>query len=157
DAVDLLVELVDLLGIVHGAELGTAHGAEFGLFVVVVRQGLVVHGTRGLGIEGEGKLLFPVEGVTSVAERVVTILGSGPVAGDVRRVRRDLVGDDPVLHVLFIGQAQVLLGRNVTEHGSAVPADHRGADGRSDVVIVGSNVSNERPQRVKRRAVTPLN
>ena len=48
---------------------------------------------------------------------------------------RDLVGDDAGLHVLAIGQPQVLLGRHVAQHGSAVPADHGRADGRRDVVV----------------------
>ncbi len=42
---------------------------------------------------------------------------------------RDLVGDHALLHVLAIRQAEVFLRRHVAEHGGAVPADHRRADG----------------------------
>ena len=37
-------------------------------------------------------------------------------------VRRELVGDHPGLHVVTVGQAEVFLGRDVAEHGGAVPS-----------------------------------
>ena len=73
--------------------------------------------------------------------------------GQVRRVRRDLVGDDAVLDVLPVRQAQVLLGRDVAEHGRAVPADHGRADGRRDVVVARRDVGHQRPERVEGRLV----
>ena len=71
-------------------------------------------------------------------------------------VRRDLVGDDAVLHVLVVGQSEVLLGRDVAEHRRAVPADHRRANRRGDVVVAGRDVGHQRPQGVERRAVAQL-
>src|SRR6266446_6074174 len=47
--VDLLIVLIHLRGIIHRAEFGTAHGAEGRLFVVIVRQGFIVHRARRLG------------------------------------------------------------------------------------------------------------
>ena len=78
---------------------------------------------------------------------------AGAMAGDVGGVGGDLVGDDAVLHILLVGQAEVLLGRDVAEHRRAVPADHRRADGRGDVVVAGSDVGDQRAERVERRAV----
>jgi hypothetical protein len=49
--------------------------------------------------------------------------------GEVGGVGGDLVGDDALLHVVAVGQAEVLLGRDVAEHRRAEAADHRGADG----------------------------
>src|SRR3546814_18991051 len=71
--------------------------------------------------------------------------------GQVGRVRGDLVGHDPVAHVLAVGQAQVLLGRHVTEHGGAVPADHRRADRGGDVVVARRDVGVQRAEGVERR------
>src|ERR1700761_6637912 len=72
--VNLLVELVHLARPVHGAELWSAHGAEGGFLVVVIGKRLVVHGAGGFGIEREGELLLPVEGVPGVADGVVAVL-----------------------------------------------------------------------------------
>src|SRR5579864_9466145 len=103
DAVDLPVVFVHLRGIIHGAEFGAAHGAEGGFLVVIVRQGLIVHGACSFGIERERELLFPVKFVAGVAQSVVAVAGAGTSAGDVGSVRGDLVGDDAVLHVLLVG------------------------------------------------------
>ena len=55
-----------------------------------------------------------------------------------------------------LGKPEVLFGRDVAEHGGAVPADHGGADGGGDVVVAGSDVGDERPERVERRLVAEL-
>jgi hypothetical protein len=62
----------------------------------------------------------------------------------------------PVLHVVLVRQAQVLLGRDVAEHGGAVPADHRRADAAGDVVVARRDVGGQRAQRVERRLVAPV-
>src|SRR5215510_14952809 len=66
DPVDLFVELVDFLRVVHGAE--------FGFFVVIIGQGLIVHGARGLRIQRERELFLPVKRVARVAEGIVAVL-----------------------------------------------------------------------------------
>src|SRR5262249_58850647 len=93
-AVDFFVVIIDLAGIIHGAEFGAAHRAERGFFVVVVGQGFVVHGAGRLGIEREGELLLPIEFVAGVAERVVAVLRPGAMARDIGGVGRGFVGDD---------------------------------------------------------------
>ena len=50
----------------------------------------------------------------------------------------------------------MLLRRDVAEHRRAVPADHRGADGRRKVVVARRDVGRQRPERVERRLVAPL-
>ena len=50
----------------------------------------------------------------------------------------------------------MLLGGHVTEHGRAVHADHRGPDGRGDVVVARGDVGGERAQCVERRLVAHL-
>src|SRR5216684_7316980 len=101
----LLVVFVHLGGIIHRAEFGAAHGAEGGFFVVVVGEGFVVHGAGGFGVERECELFFPVEFVAGVAEGIVAVAGAGASACDVGGVRGNLVGDDAVFHVFFVGQA----------------------------------------------------
>jgi hypothetical protein len=56
------------------------------------------------------------------------ILGAGVALGEVGGVGGDLVGDHALLDVLAVGQAEVLLGRDVAEHRRADGADHRRAD-----------------------------
>ena len=151
-----LVVLIDFLRVIHGAELRSAHRAEFRFFVIVVGQGLIVHGARGFRIERQGKLLFPVEFVAGIAQGVVAISRAGTMPGNIRSVSGDLVGDDAVFHVLFVGQAQMLFGRYVAEHGRAVPADHGRADGRGDVVVAGGDVGDQRPKRIERSRMAQL-
>ncbi len=71
--------------------------------------------------------------------------------GEVGGVRGDLVGDNARLHVVAVGQAQMLLRRHVAEHGGAEPADHGRADAGRDVVVARRDVGRERAQRIERR------
>ena len=75
------------------------------------------------------------------------------MAGNVGGVGGDLVGDDPLPHVVQIGQAQVLLGGHVAEHSRPVPGCHSGADGAGDVVVARRHVGHHRPQHVERGLV----
>ena len=71
--------------------------------------------------------------------------------GEVGGMGGDLVGDHAVLDVVAVRQAEMLLRRDVAEHGGAEPADHGGADGRGDVVIARRDIGDQRPKRVERR------
>ena len=108
------------------------------------------------GSSAEVELVLPAELEAGLAQRVVAVLGAGVALGQVGGVGGDLVGDDAVLDVLLVRQAQVLLGRDVAEHGAAVPADHGRADGAGDVVVAGGDVGGQRAERVERRLVAPL-
>src|SRR5579859_1780185 len=152
----LLVVLIHLGRIVHRAEFGATHGAEGGFFVVVVGQGFVVHGAGGFRIEREGELFFPVELVAGVAEGVVAVAGAGASTGDVRGMGGNLVGDDSVFHVFFVGQPEMFFRRDVAEHGSAIPSDHGGADRAGDVVVAGCNVGDQGTEGVEGRFVAVL-
>ena len=72
---------------------------------------------------------FQSKRVAGARKRVVAVAGAGAMARDIGGVRGDLVGDDAGLHVVAVGQAEMLLGRDVAEHRRAVPADHGRADG----------------------------
>ena len=74
----------------------------------------------------------------------------------IRRVGGNFVGDQPLLHVLFVWQPEVLFRRHVAEHGAAEPADHRRADPGSEVVIARRNIGGQRPQGVERCFVAVL-
>src|SRR5690554_2050039 len=50
----------------------------------------------------------------------------------------------------------MLLGRDVTEHGAAEPADHRSAYAAGDVIVTGGDVGGQRPQGIERRLVAAL-
>src|SRR5205085_3354805 len=119
-------------------------------------QGRVVVGAGPFGIEREVELVLPAELEAGLGEGVVPSLGAGVALGQVGGVGGDLVGDHALLHVVAVGEAEVLLGRDVTEHGRAVHPDDGGADGRGDVVVGGGDVGGERAQRVEGRLGAPL-
>src|SRR5690606_3192626 len=121
--------LLDLLADPHAAPVVPAHGAEVGVDVEV----FVVVGTGGVFVVGEFEVLLPVEGRTSLGQFVVPVAGAGDAEGDVGGVGGDLVGDAAFLDVAALGQAQVLLGRDVAEHGGPVIRDGGGADATGDV------------------------
>ncbi|MNR26083.1 hypothetical protein D3C85_1432730 [compost metagenome] len=68
----------------------------------------------------------------------------------------DFVGDQPLLHVLFVRQAEVFFRGNVAEHRATKPADHRRADTGSEVVVTRRNIGGQRPQGVEWCFVTML-
>src|SRR5439155_25963161 len=83
------------------------------------------------------------------------VLRAGMALGEVGGVRGDFVGDDAFSDVLFVGKAEMFFGRDVTEHGGAVPADHGGANRAGDVIVTGRDVGGEWAQGVERRFVAP--
>src|SRR5580700_9511951 len=115
----LLVILVHLAGVVHGAELRSAHGAEGRRLVSLFGQSLVVHRASRLRIKRKFKLFFPIEFIASVAQRVVTVARSRPLAGDVSGMSCDLVSDDSIFHIFFIWQPEMFFRSYVAEHRGA--------------------------------------
>ena len=119
-------------------------------------QGLVVVFAGRIGVQAEIELVLPAKLETGLGQGVVAD-GCGRVAlGDVGGVGGDLVGDDAFFHVVAVGQAQVLLGGHVAEHGGAEPADHGGADARGEVVVSRRDVGYQRPQGVEGSLVAVL-
>jgi len=112
--------------------------------------------TRRLGVERQVELILPAEFEARAAERVIAALRAGQPLGQIGGMGRDLVGDDAGFHIVAVGQAKVLLGRDVAQHRAAEPADHRSADAAGDMVIARRNVGGERPQRVERRLMAAL-
>src|SRR5579863_4268723 len=144
------------LGDVHGTEFGAAHGAELGVLVKIVGQSFVVHAPSGVGVERKLELFVPVEKETGIGESVVAVPRARAVACDVPGVGSDFVGDDSLLHVFRIRQAEMFFWRDIAKHGRAVHADHGRADGAGDVVVAGGDIGDERAERVKRRFVAEL-
>src|SRR5205809_7162345 len=70
------------------------------------------------------------------------------------RVSGDFVGDHPVFYVLLVRQSQMLLGRYVTEHGRAEPANNSGANTACNMVISWGNVRRQWSEGIERGFVT---
>ncbi len=66
-------------------------------------------------------------------------------------VRSDLVGDHTIFDVLLVRQTKMFFRRDITQHGTTVPADHGRADGAGDVIVAGRDVGGERPEHVEGR------
>src|SRR5436190_15393870 len=98
-------------------------------------------------------MAFPVKGRSRLGQLVVAVAGAGDAQGDVGGVGGDLVRDAALLHVVLLGQAQVLLGRDVTEHAGAVVRGGGGADAACNVVVAGENVGHQRAEHVEGGAV----
>src|SRR5579884_1902666 len=149
-------ELPHLLRDLHRAEMRTAHRAKMGDFGALCGQRLVVELTRRLGIQRKIELIFPAEIEARLAQDVVPVMRERVSFGQIGGVRRNFVGNDPVFDILLVRQAEMLFGRDVTEHRRAVPADHRRTDRTGDVIVPRRDVGNERPERVERRFFTDL-
>ena len=145
-----------LLRQLHAAELRPAHRAEVRDLRAVGRQRLVVVRARGHRIERQVELILPAELEPRLRQRIVPLARARMALREIGGVRGDLVGDHARLHVVAVRQAEVLLRRDVAEHRRAVPADHRRADRRRDVVVAGRDVGRERAERVERRLVAPF-
>src|SRR4051794_35364182 len=95
-------ELSDVLSDFHRAEMRAAHGAEVRALCPLLWQGLIVKLARGLWIEREIKLVFPSELEACLTDSIIPVLRAGMTFGEVGAVGGNFVGDDSVLHVLFV-------------------------------------------------------
>ena len=122
----------------------------------LLRQRRVVVGDRGDGVKREVELVAPAELEARLGQRVVAQLRARVALGEVGRVGRDLVRNDALLDVVAVGQAEVLLGRDVAEQRGARGANRRGADRARDVVVPRGDVSGQGAQRVEGRLRAPV-
>ena len=127
-----------------------AHRAEVRVDIEI----LVVIRARQIGIERELEVALPVERGARLGELVVAVARAGNPERHIGRVRRDLVRNAALLHVVLLRESEVLLRRHVAEHRGAVISGRRRADRAGDVVVAGEHVRNKRPEHVERRAVT---
>ena len=70
--------------------------------------------------------------------------------GQVRCVGRNFIGNHPRFDILSVREPEMLLGRHITQHGAAEPADHGRPDTGRNMVITGSNIGRQRPERIER-------
>src|ERR1700731_5371941 len=127
----------------HGAELRSAHRAEMRHLVALLRQRRIVEGAGRVRVEREVELVLPAEIEARPRQRIVARPGPGVPLGKVGSVSGDLVSDDAGLDVVAIRKSEVLLGRDVTEHGGAKPTDHGGSDGGGNVVVTGRDIGRQ--------------
>ncbi|KGD50920.1 hypothetical protein DP43_4898 [Burkholderia pseudomallei] len=149
-------ELAHVLRDLHRAEVRAAHRAEMRDLRRILRQRFVVEFSRLVRVEPQVELVLPAELEARLRQRVVAHLRARVALRQVGRVRGELVRDDAFLHVVLVRQPEVLLRRHVAQHRGAEPADHRGADARRDVVVARRDVGGQRPERVERRFLAPV-
>src|SRR3974390_2290736 len=119
--------------------------------VRLLGQRLVVIVARGVGIERQVELVLPAEFEARARQGVVAQLRGRVALGEVGGVCRDLVGDHAFLHVVAVGQTEMLFWRHVAEHGGTEPADHGSADRRGYVVVARRDVGRQWPKRIELR------
>ena len=98
-------------------------------------------GAGCIGIEAEIKLIFPAKLKACFGECIISQLSAGMTLGQVRGVSGNLIGDGAHFDVIFIWQAQMLFGCDITEHGAAIPSNHGCSNARGNVIVARSNVS----------------
>jgi hypothetical protein len=81
-----------------------------GDFAGLLRQGFIVIGPRGERVEREVELVFPAEFEARFRHGVIADLRPGVAFREVGGVGGDFVGNQPLLHILFVGQAEMLFG-----------------------------------------------
>ena len=102
-------------------------------------KGLVVKGASRFRIQREIELILPPKLEACLREGIVSGLSARMSFGQVGSVSGNLIGNDSVLDVLFVGQARMLFGSHVTEHGAAEPPDHGRTNGGGHVIIAWSD------------------
>ena len=140
----------DLLGNLHGTKVGSTHGTKVSHLRSFSGKGLVVKGASRFRIQREIELILPPKLEPCLREGIVPGLSARMSFGQVGGVSGNLIGNDSVLDVFFVGQAQMLFGSHVTEHGAAEPPDHGRTNGGGHVIIAWSDVGGEWTQGVKR-------
>ena len=140
----------------HAAKVRPAHGAEVRGLRAVLRQGFIMEFSGRHRIKRQVKLVFPPELESGFGNGVVAVLRAGMAFRQIRRVRRNFVGNHTILDIFFVGQSQMLFRGHIAEHRATIPANHRRADAAGDVVVTGRDVGGERPERVERRFAAPF-
>ena len=98
-------------------------------------------------------MLLPIQGGPRFGQLIIPIATVRNPQRDIRCVGGDFVGDAALLHIIFFRQAQMFLGRDVTQHARAMIRSGGGADAAGDVVVAGEDVGHQRAKHIKRRAV----
>ena len=111
---------------------------------------------RALGVEREVYLVVPPEFGAREAHGVVAVLGGGVPLGEVGRVRGELEDDHALADIVALGEAEVLFGGHIAEHGGSARAYLKRAQRRRHVVVARAYVGDERPERVERRLGAPV-
>ena len=83
------------------------------------RERFIMKCRRSGRIHGKAELIVPTEFKARRTDRQIAQIRPGDAAGKVRRMCGNFEGCHAFAHVGFIGQPQMLLGRHITEHGSA--------------------------------------
>lgn len=81
-----------------------------GDFAGLLRQGFVVVSASGERVERQVELVFPAELEARFRHGVIADLRAGMAFGEVGGVGGDFVGNQSLLNVFFIRQAEVLFG-----------------------------------------------
>ena len=118
---------------------------------------LVVEVARRGGIEREVELVPPVELEPRLGERVVARLRPRMSLGQIGGARGDLVGDDSVLDVVAVGQAEMFLayeagaGTLAEVNAAATKTHERSRSGVGGVVYIEVTDSDDSPVPVRRQ------
>ena len=115
----------------------------------MLRGTAVPDGLGSFRVDGALPLLLPVEGSPGVRHGIVHVPGVGNLLGDVSGVGGNPGGDDALLHIVHIGQGQMLGGGYITQERRAGGCRDGTADGGGDVVIAGGNVRDDGAQNVE--------
>src|SRR5579859_4019355 len=133
-----------------------AHGTEMSQFGSFLGKRFVMKLTGSCRVEAQVELVFPAEFKSRFAQGIIARTRRWMAFGQVSSMGRDFVCDHPVFDIFLVGQPEMLLGGNVAEHRTSVPADHGRANSTGNVVVTGRNIGRQRSQRVEWGLGAPL-
>jgi hypothetical protein len=98
----------------------------------------------GIAIERQFELPFPIHFRPRLGHAVIPVSFPGQTAGGIRRMRRNPMGDNPLVDILFGGQTQVLRGCHITQQARPVKRRPGSPDARSNVIVASRDVGHQR-------------
>ena len=119
------------------------------LLVLLIGEGLIVELLSTLGVECQMELVSPAEFKSRLTHRIVPQVGRRVSLRQVSSMGSELIGHDSLTDVIALGEAEVLLLRDVAEHGGTLMPDDRGTDSPRDVVVASTDIGDQRAEGVE--------
>mmetsp|Transcript_10070 Transcript_10070/g.13128 ORF Transcript_10070/g.13128 Transcript_10070/m.13128 type:complete len:210 (-) Transcript_10070:169-798(-) len=115
-----------------------------------------MEGTGSDRVQGQIELIIPTEFKSRLGQRVIAILSSGQTLGQVSCMGSDFVSNDTSLNIITVGETQMLLGSDVTEHGSSKGGNVGSTNSRGNVIITWCDIRSKRTKSVEGCLHTPF-
>ena len=135
----------DHISSTNGAHF-TAHRAG----MAFSRRGALIVSLSLFAIDANIEHSVPVQFMACFSHSVIAVGSIRDTLSNISSMSSDLACHDTLLNVIGIRESEVFSRSNIAEEVSAAGSSDSAADSGSDVVITGSNISNERTEDIER-------